>query len=176
MQVAQQGGGPNPACFPLTALGVGWKAGRSGSSCCPPKGPQLGRVDVLWALPGSSFTTQMPKTLDSEDLCGAQESASQHQNGLPTSNCLEFISRKSTEGGFRTSKYPKCDAGNLDHVKVCVSNVAVEPRFNTHLVKWDPQRLPEAVTCGYSCIVAGSLQCGVKAGLWLDKSGSQEPL
>ena len=32
---------------------------------------------------------------------------------------------KNTESGFRTAKYPKRDAGNLDHVKVCVSNVAV---------------------------------------------------
>ena len=36
-----------------------------------------------------------------------------------------YQQNKNTEGGFRTAKYPKCDAGNLDHVKVCLSNVAV---------------------------------------------------
>ena len=36
-----------------------------------------------------------------------------------------YQQNKNTEAGFRTAKYPKCDAGNLDHVKVCLSNVAV---------------------------------------------------
>ena len=36
-----------------------------------------------------------------------------------------YQQNKNTVGDFRTAKYPKCDAGNLDRVKVCVINVAM---------------------------------------------------
>ena len=86
-----------------------------------------------------------------------------------------YQQNKNTDGGFRTAKYPVCDAGNLDCVKVCVSNVAVGPQVSHPSGQLGPpEAATEAVTCGCSCSVAGSVQAEVKAGRGLDESGSQE--